>query len=208
MVEEPLIIGQKIVSCVARVRECFGADHIADVLKGNRTAAIERWGHSNLSTFSLMNTETKIFIRFMIEQLIGQGFLQRTGEFMTIIITPMGHQLLKGDIAPQLAKPVIAAKKKESEKKRIVRRAHEWQGVDQSLFDILRAKRAELARKKGVPAYIVFSDKTLKDMALAKPVTREQFAEIFGVGAAKQKDYGETFINEIIQYKKGNISTA
>jgi len=204
MAQDPLIIGQKIISCVARVRERFGADHVADILKGNRTAAVTRWGHENLSTFSLMNTETKVFIRFMIEQLIGQGYLQRDGEFMTLTITELGRHLLKGEMIPILAKPIVLIKKKEIESKRASRRAQEWEGLDEKLFNVLRAKRAELAQSKSVPAYIIFSDKTLKDMTLISPKTLDQFASVFGVGATKQKQYGQIFIDVIKEYEGTN----
>ncbi|MCB4792468.1 MAG: DNA helicase RecQ [Elusimicrobia bacterium] len=202
MVPDPLVIGQKIVSCVARVHERFGADYIADILKGNNTPVVKQRGHESISTFALMSSETKVFIRFMIEQLIGQGFLRREGEFMTIAITDSGRSLLKGETVPILAKPVVAAKKKEIEKKRRSKRSLEWEGIDTKLFEILRAKRAELANAKRVPAYIIFSDKTLRDMAVIKPITIAQFAAVFGVGAAKQKEYGEIFTEIIRAYKE------
>lgn len=200
MVEDPLTLGQKILSCVVRSNERFGADHIADILKGNFTAAVERWEHDKLSTFAIIPSETKVFIRFMIEQLIGQGFLRREGEFMTLAVTDKGRGLLKGDTVPVLAKPIVAAKKKEIEKKRRSKRIQEWEGVDEKLFEELRSKRAELARSKGVPAYIIFSDKTLKDIALKKPVTIDEFSAVFGVGATKQKAYGEIFIALVRSY--------
>ncbi len=200
MADEPLVIGQKIISCVARVHEGFGADYIADILKGNASAAVEQRGHDKLSTFGLMSGETKVFIRFMIEQLIGQGFLIRQGEFMTIAITESGRAVMRGEATPVLAKPVVAAKKKDIEKKRRSKRSQEWEGVDQKLFDVLRTKRTELAGKKNVPAYIIFSDKTLRDMAVIKPKTIEQFATVFGVGAAKQKEYGAVFTEVIRTY--------
>jgi ATP-dependent DNA helicase RecQ len=204
MAAEPLVIGQKILSCVARVQERFGAGHITEILKGNRTAAVERWRHDKLSTFGLMSGETKVFIRFMIEQLFGQGYLRRDseGEFSRLVITDAGRSLLRGEAVPLLAKPVVAAKKKEIEIRRRKKRDEEWEGVDEKLFETLRAKRAELARDKSVPAYIVFSDKTLRDMALLKPETLEHFARVFGVGAAKQKEYGDIFIAVIKEYLK------
>jgi ATP-dependent DNA helicase RecQ len=202
MVAEPLTVGQKILSCVARVHESFGADYIADILKGNKTAAVLQRGHDKLSTFALMESETKVYIRFMVEQLIGQGFLTRGGEFMTLSITEEGRSLLRGDAQPMLAKPIVAAKKKDIEKKRRSKRSAEWEGVDQNLFEALRAKRSDIAGKKRVPAYIIFSDKTLKDMAAVKPKTVEQFATVFGVGAAKLKEYGEIFTEVIRNYKE------
>ena len=195
LADDPLGISQKIIFCVEEAKERFGADHIAEILKGNITLSIERWRHDQLSTFSLMNTETKVFIRSMIEQLLGQGYLRREGEYSTIAITELGRRLLKAEVVPILAKPVIAAKKKEIESKRRLKRGQEWEGIDEKLFEALRAKRAELARNKGVPAYIIFSDKTLKDMALRKPATIEEFANVFGIGVMKQKEYGGIFIS-------------
>jgi len=201
MAEEPLLIGQKVLSCVARVRQGFGADHVADILKGNATEAVLKWHHETLSTFGLMETETKVFIRFMIEQLVGQGFLRREGDYGTLSITGEGMSLLKGLVAPRLAKPVTREKKKEIEKKRRSRRAEDWENVDEGLFDALRLLRAKIARDKSVPAYLVFSDKALKDMATKKPQDREAFAGIYGVGEAKLKEYADTFIEAIGEYR-------
>ena len=200
MVEDPLTVGQKVISCVLRAQERFGADHISDILKGNVSQAIQRWGHDKLSTFALMSGETKVYIRFMIEQLVGQGFLRREGEFLTLAVTDLGRKLLKGEAVPLLAKPLVIAKKKEIEKKRKSKRAGEWQGVDENLFEALRSARADLARIKSVPAYIVFSDKTLKDMALKRPRTLDEFSAVFGVGETKLKAYGDTFIHIIAAY--------
>jgi ATP-dependent DNA helicase RecQ len=203
-VDDPLTVGQKIISCVARVQERFGAAHITEILKGNLTTAIEKWGHEKLSTFSLMNNDTKVYIRYMIEQLIGQGFLRREGEFMTIAITDSGRELLRGNVIPRLAKPMVLEKKKEIESKRKSRRAQEWENIDEKLFELLRSKRAELARHKNVPAYVIFSDKSLKDMAQLKPKTLEEFSTVFGVGAKKQKQYGKTFLNLIAEHRSKN----
>lgn len=201
MVEDPLTTGQKVLSCVARVKQSFGADHIADILKGNETEAVLKWGHEKLSTFGLMNSETKTFIRFMIEQLVGQGFLKREGEYNTLSITEAGKSLLKGGLIPKLAKPASREKKKAIEKKQSSRRAEDWENVDEALFEVLRSLRAKIARDKSVPAYIVFSDKTLKDMAAKRPQDREAFAGIYGVGEAKLKEYADSFIEALQAYR-------
>ena len=204
MIEDPLPLGRKILSCVAGVRERggfgFGADHIANVLKGNALDRIIGRGHQNLSTFGIMPEASIPFIRYMIEQLIGQGFLLREGEFSTLLVTPSGRELLSGNATPILVKPMIAAKKKEIKKKAREKKEKDWAGMDQKLFRLLRKKRAELAGKQGVPAYIIFGDKSLKDMALIKPATREAFATVFGVGEHKLKIYAETFIRVISDY--------
>ncbi len=200
MVDDPLVVGQKILSCVARVHENsygFGAAHVANILKGNLTEKIENMRHHELSTFGIMAGESVAFSRYMIEQLIGQGFLSREGEYSTLSVTGPGRGLLKGEHSPVLAKPLIAARKKEVAKKSLEKKREEWDGVDYGLFQKLRAKRTELALKKAVPAYIIFSDNSLKDMALKKPVTRDVFSGIYGVGKSKLKKYADIFIEVI-----------
>ena len=136
----------------------------------------------------------------MIEQLIGQGFLKREGEYSTLSLTDSGRRILRGEITPVLAKPLVAGKKKEIRARQKEKREKDWVGVDERLFELLRRKRAELAQKQGVPAYIIFGDRSLKDMAALKPLTSEDFSAVFGVGEHKLKIYSEAFIGVIKQY--------
>jgi ATP-dependent DNA helicase RecQ len=207
MVEAPLIIGQKILSCVYRVHQVsgigFGAGHIASVLKGNRNDQVETWGHYGLSTFGLMADESVPFIRYMIEQLIGQGYLQREGEFSTLSLTDSARKILRGEVTPVLVKPLVAAKKKEVAQKGRRKKEEEWAEIDAELFQVIRRKRAELARNQGVPAFVIFGDKSLRDMARIKPTTREAFASVYGVGDYKLRTYAESFIEVIKKYLQG-----
>ncbi len=207
MVEDPLLAAQKIFSCVYRVHQAsdlgFGAGHVANVLKGNPTDQVEKWGHHRLSTFGLMANESVAFIRYLIEQLIGQGFLEREGEYSTLSLTDSAKKILKGEVTPVLVKPLVAAKKDEITRKTRAKREKEWAGVDEELFQVLRRKRAELARQQGVPAYVVFGDKSLKDMAATKPTTRAAFASIYGVGDYKMDAYADAFIEVMKKYLKG-----
>ena len=204
MVEDPLTVGQKILSCVYRVQQAsgleFGAGHIAEVLKGNRTDQVEKWGHQRLSTFGLMAAESVPFIRYLIEQMIGQGYLRRGGEFSTLTLADSAREVLRGELTPVLAKPLVAAKRKEIARKGRQKREEEWAEVDQELFQLLRNKRMELAQKQGVPAFIIFGDKSLRDMATIKPVTNEAFATVYGVGDQKLRAYAEAFIGVIKKY--------
>ncbi|RKY33802.1 MAG: DNA helicase RecQ [Candidatus Omnitrophota bacterium] len=200
MVEAPLIVGQNIVLCVDNLKQHghrFGAGYITDLLKGKMSDKLIRMRHHELPRFGIMKDESIDFIRYMIEQIVGQGFLEREGEFSTLVLTDKGEQLLEGGIVPVLAKPPVRKKKKELVKQNLFRRQQEWAGVDEGLFQKLRQKRAELARSKGVPAYIVFGDKTLKDMASKKPLTYDDFADIYGVGESKLKTYAKEFISVI-----------
>ena len=200
MVEDPVSVGRDIVGCVHRVtqeRYGFGAGYVADVLKGTVIDKITSLRHHELPMFGALAQESMAYIRYMIEQLVGQGFLLRQEEYATLAVTQRGHLLLEGSAVPVLAKPLVREKKKQVAKQRLLRRHQEWAGVDEALFQRLRAKRAELARKKGVPAYIIFGDKTLKDMAEKKPLTKSDFANIYGVGEVKLKAYAEAFMKVI-----------
>jgi ATP-dependent DNA helicase RecQ len=204
MVEDPLIVGQKILSCVYRVHQAsglgFGAGHIANVLKGALTEHVEKWGHHGLSTFGLMANESVAFIRYMIEQLVGQDFLKREGEFSTLSLTDFGRKVLRGELTPALAKPLVAAKKKEIARTGRQKKEAEWADADADLFQLLRKKRAELAKKQGVPAFIIFGDKSLRDMAIIKPLTKAAFGTVYGVGEHKLGAYADAFIEVINKY--------
>ena len=204
MVDDALVLGQKILSGVMGVRQehyGFGAGYIVNVLKGKMTEKIKQMGHHDLPIFGVMKEKSERFIRYTIEQLIGQGFLSKEREFSTLFVTNTGEQLLQGKVSPVLAKPLIAAKKKRISKMIRARKEIEWAEIDQELFQALRKKRVELALKKGVPAYIIFGDKTLRDIAAKKPVTKESFSEIYGVGENKINSYADIFIKIVKDYK-------
>jgi ATP-dependent DNA helicase RecQ len=201
MVDDPLALGQKILNCVSGVRfgddQGFGAAYLANILKGTATSQITRWGHERDPNFGVLSDQSLNSIRYLIEQLIGQGFLERQGEYDTLEITSLGKKLLAGQITPILAKPLVAEKKKAIAAKQKARKKADFAGVDEELFELLRAKRAELARKRGVPAYLIFGDRSLKEMAAQKPATKQAFAEIFGVGERKLKTYADAFLEVI-----------
>lgn len=203
MVDDALTVGQKILSCVMKVREeryGFGTGHVVNVLKGKSSEKIEKLGHHKLTAFGIMKEEPDVFIRYMIEQLTGQGFLSKESEYLTLSVTEAGRKLLDSEISPVLVKPMVAAKKKDVAKKAIEKRAIEWAETDQDLFQILRKKRLELALEKSIPAYIIFSDKTLRDIAAKKPLTKEAFSVIYGVGENKLKSYADIFIKTVRDY--------
>ncbi|MCK4912478.1 MAG: HRDC domain-containing protein, partial [Candidatus Omnitrophica bacterium] len=200
MVKDAIGTGQKVLYCVETIRQGnygFGAGYVTNVLKGKLTEKIESMGHDSLPTFAMMADESELFIRHMIEQLIGQGFLGKEEKFSTLSVTSTGNMLLRGEASLVLAKPLIAAKKKESKRKAAKRKASEWANVDEDLFQLLREKRAEISQRKGVPAYIIFSDKTLIDMSTKKPLDHIAFSELYGVGEKKLRTYADIFIKVI-----------
>ncbi len=192
--DDALVDAQKILSCVVRLKEKFGADYTASVLLGSRETRIVQNGHDSLSTHGIMSQYTKGIVRDWTEQLVAQGFLERSEEYKVLRVTQKGWLVLKGEASPLLLKPV----KKTAKTKRVSKVAQDsWEGVDEALFESLRTLRREIAEQKGVPAYLVFSDAALRDMARKKPQTRTEFLEVSGVGAKKCKLYSKTFLKVI-----------
>jgi ATP-dependent DNA helicase RecQ len=199
VVDDPLVIGQKILSCVLRVQERYGADYVSLVLTGSKDERILSAGHHELSTWGLLKEYRRQDVRQWVEQLVGQDYLCKDGEYSTLSVTTTGRLLLKGDSTPTLLQP-----SKASRGKSVRADAESWAGVDGQLFDVLRQLRRELSEERGVPAYIVFSDATLRDMARQAPTTAEGLLEVRGVGRQKLADYGEAFLACINSYGEGN----
>jgi len=194
LVADPLVTAQKILSCVARLEERFGADYTAKVLAGSGEQRIMDQGHDQLSTYGLLADFSVRNIRDWIEQLVGQEYLAKTGEYNTLSLTETGWRLLRGDAAPRLLQP--------AEKRQAATRAatDSWDGVDRELFESLRALRKTLADERNVPAYVVFGDATLRDLARRRPTTRETMSNVRGVGEKKLDDFAEPFLAAITSY--------
>lgn len=196
LVDDALVIGQKILSCVIRVEQRFGGEYVAQVLKGSKDQRILNNNHDQLSTYGLLADDAQRTIRDWIEQLVSQGYLERYGEYNQLQVSELGQTLLwSDDVTPRLTKPHKKAKK---EKAKVA--AESWEGVDRDLFEVLRMMRRAIAEEKSVPAYVVFGDATLRDMARMRPTTLEGFLEVRGVGEKKCQDYGEEFVGAIVEY--------
>ena len=193
LVEDPVTVGQKILSCVLRLHERFGADYTTLVLRGSQDQRIMSHGHNQLSTWGILAEESRRTIRDWIEQLVGQDFLVKEGEYSVLHVTPQGRQLLRGEVTPRLLKPAQSARTATIA-------TDSWEGVDRELFDQLRGLRRELANQQDVPAYVVFGDASLRDMARIRPSDLTGFQQVRGVGEKKLADYGRRFVDEIAQY--------
>jgi ATP-dependent DNA helicase RecQ len=194
-VDDPLIIAQKIVSCVLRVGEGFGASHVAKVLTGSREKRIMEWRHDRLSTWGLLAEYRRGDVSDWIEQLIQQEFLARTGEFHLLSVTPRGRAMLRGDLTPTLLR---AAKRRLATTPTDL--IDSWEGVDRGLFQALRELRREHAEALQVPSYLVFSDATLRDIARRRPSTIERFRGVYGVGEKKATVFGSAFVRDVVAY--------
>jgi len=191
---DALIIAQKILSCVLRLGQRFGGAYTAAVLVGSTDKRIIENGHDKLTTYNLLSDYPAAEVQNWIEQLVGQGYLVKTGEYNVLEVTAKGRIVLKGNETPRLLKP---AQKPGKISKTA---AASWQGVDRGLFEVLRRLRTEIAAAKRLPAYLVFDDTALRDMARRRPATPENLLLVQGVGQRKSQQYGKRFLEAICLY--------
>ena len=198
-VADALVVAQKILSSVIRQGERFGADYTAGVLTGSREDRILANHHDQLSTYGILAEETRSAVRDWIEQLVEQECVERVGDYAVLKLTNKGRRVLKGMEQPLLLEP---AKKKPAPKLPVMKDS--WQGVDRGLFEELRKLRRKLAQERGVPAYIVFGDAALRDMARKRPSNAGTFLRVSGVGVKKLEQYGQTMLDVIQRYCQAN----
>jgi len=198
-VTEPAVLARKVLSCVARVGQRFGAGHVANVLRGTETDQVTSRGHNRLTTFGLLRDGSVPEIRGYIEQLIAHRLLRQTDdEYPVLMLTEDGVALLKD---PAAAPDLALARQRRPVRGEAPRRAaietESWQDVDRELFERLRALRLDIARSRGVPPYVIFHDTTLREMARMKPRSVSDLLGVRGVGARKAEDLGEAFVKVI-----------
>jgi ATP-dependent DNA helicase RecQ len=195
---ESQVTAQKILSCVVRVGQRYGAAHVTDVLRGADTARMRQSGHGALSTFGLLRESPSAEIRGYIDQLIGLGHLAVEGErYPTLYLTPSGIAVMKAEEPVTLFAPIAPVKAGREREARKQGGADLPAGTDAGLFEALRRLRRELARERAIPPYLIFSDKTLAELASLKPGSPAEFRQVKGVGEKKAADLGPAFLAAI-----------
>jgi ATP-dependent DNA helicase RecQ len=195
------LAAQKFLSCVYRIRENtrfgVGLNHVVEVLTGADTEKIRKWNHEQLSTYGIGTEHSRPEWAAIGRELIRLGHLRQTsGKFSVLELTDDGLAALKQRRKVTLTKPVTAPDPK-------VHRAGEI-ACDEVLFDRLRKLRKQLADERNVPAYIVFSDVALRQMARDYPASEREFARITGVGEKKLREFGDAFLAEIAAHVGNN----
>ena len=201
-VADAVTVARKILSCVARVGQRFGAAHVAAVLCGSDTEPVRARGHAGITTFGLLKDLSTNEVRGCIEQLAAQGLLRMTDDaFPVLMLTQAGVDLLKdAGASPALALSRQKRPVRGRETKRASRvEAEAWEGVDRDLFEELRALRLQIARARGVPPYVIFHDTTLRELARARPQTLDALRHVYGVGVRKAEELGEQFLQVLRQ---------
>ncbi|HEX2833006.1 MAG TPA: DNA helicase RecQ [Thermoanaerobaculia bacterium] len=195
-VEDALIVAQKIVSCVVRVRESFGVAHVVGVLRGEDTDRIRQRQHDQLSTYGLLKGQSRHDVREWVYQLIAQGFLEQTGdEYPVLRCGSRAREVLRGYAEVKLRQPAI--RKRDAG---VAAAAPSRRGIvddgpyDRQLFEALRAWRREEAQERGVPPYVIFSDRTLRELARQRPATLYELRGVYGIGDAKLEAFGSALV--------------
>ena len=188
------VTAQKILSCIARAGERFGAEHIIDILRGGDTERVRRWQHERLSTYGLLKGTSRESLANLLYQLVDTGLVERTTDERPVLrLNAASWAVLRGE------RPVRLVQPKESVGRTAVDE-NAWAGVDRGLFETLRALRRRLAQERSVSAYVIFSDATLREMARSRPGSPGSLARVRGVGERKLADLGTQFLAHIATY--------
>ena len=175
---------QMVLSCLKRMGENYGKQMLMKVLAGSKEQKLQALGFGHLSTYGLMKNQSQKETMQLIEYLISNGYLLTiNGEYPVLKVTERGIQVLKGQDSVYRKEPKKVQQLSDEE--------------TDTLFEVLRELRTDLASEAGVPPYVVFSDSTLKEMSRIRPSSRLEMLQIKGVGQSKLDKYGEAFLSRI-----------
>ena len=187
---------QKALSCVYRTDQRFGVNYILDVLTGKKNERIQNFQHDKLSTFGIGTELNAVEWRSLFRQLIAMDFLHIDVDgYGALKLSEKCRPLLRGEETLQLRRREKNVTKEKAGKKKVPVR-----GVDQELFDALRACRMAFANEQGVPPYVIFHDSTLIEIAKRRPQSMKDLGTVSGVGEQKLKRYGQKFISVVLEF--------
>jgi ATP-dependent DNA helicase RecQ len=185
---------QMVLSAIVRTEERFGATHIVDILTGSQNKKILDFGHDRLKTYGVGKTHDKKYWRQLINELLAQQVIQKSeGLYPTLFLLPKAVTILKHQ------EPFSTVLLLEKKKGQLLPKKSEPDS-DSPLFELLRSLRKQIADEQGIPPYVVFSDRTLHDMAANLPRTAEAMLTVSGVGEVKLQRYGKQFLRIIDRY--------
>jgi ATP-dependent DNA helicase RecQ len=189
------IEAQKLLSAAVRTGQRFGAGHIVDVVLGADTKRIRSLGHASLPTHGAGRDRPRAFWMSLVNELLMHGHLEKTdSDYPTLRLSQSGIDILRG------ARAFSMLKREEPRARK--RKKAAPAGVNDELFALLRKRRKELADSQGVPPFVIFSDRTLHDMAARCPRDDAEFLAVHGVGEAKLARYGEEFLAVTRDYRR------
>jgi ATP-dependent DNA helicase RecQ len=199
-VRDGKIVAQKLLSCVYRTGQRFGAMHLIDVLVGRMTERVKQFGHDKLSVFGIGRELNEKQWRGVLRQLVAMGHLRADSEaFGALKLTDTARGVLKGETEVMLREATAGSRNRavrDKSRRGDLAPATAGQGkaADPALHAALRAWRSEVARQRGVPAYVVLHDSTIDGIAAVRPTTLAELRGIAGIGDKKLEHYGEELI--------------
>ncbi len=198
-------LARKFLSCIYRVQQAsgisFGAGHMMDILRGKQTEKVAQYGHEQLSTFGITKEASESELRAVLRQLIAIGAVAVDGGmFNTLRLTDGSRAVLKGEVKVQLRESVATPSAKRSRRSGALAPAAQALGVDDQVRYInLKTWRAEVAREHNLPAYVIFHDATLAEIARRRPHTLEDLQGISGIGVKKLEAYGADVLRVVAE---------
>ncbi len=196
-VVDATVLAQKILSCVARTEQRFGVEHVVDVLAGAETDRVRRWGHDKLSTYGLLRDVPRKNVVQAIYQLIDAGVLARSsGDRPVLELNAASWEVMRGKRAVEL----VELRSRRAATTRIEEAS--WHGVDEDLFESLRALRREIAAERGVPAYVILHDSALRELSRLRPKCLDDLRAVRGIGEKKLADLGARFLERIAEHAR------
>ncbi|WP_444944630.1 DNA helicase RecQ [Microbulbifer sp. ZKSA006] len=189
----------KLLSCVYRTGQRFGASHVIDVLRGSENEKVRKFAHDQLSTHGIGKDLSTAEWRLIVRQLIVRGYLEVEGEFQGLRLTEICRPLLRREETLSLRKlPAKAARAQGRDNRNL----DDLTPENQVLWEALRDCRKQLAEERGVPPYVVFHDATLRGMVQAHPQTRSELLAVSGVGDSKLERFGDAFLAVLRDFPK------
>lgn len=199
-------VAQMALSTVYRTEQRFGAQYLINILRGSaEDERVSRFRHDKLSVFGIGKELSNQEWHSVFRQLLAAGYLQADQEYGSLLLSGASRAVLKGELAVNFRRdPAPRKEAKPRSERRVVVDATELQGeVDEPLFDALRVRRREIAQKQGLPPYVIFHDKTLREMAILKPRTLDAMTSVSGIGESKRNKYGAVFLEVIERHAAG-----
>jgi ATP-dependent DNA helicase RecQ len=200
---------RKLLSCIYRFHQNggqrFGAGHLIDVLRGKVTDKVSQYGHDSLSTWAIGADLSEQQWRAVLRQLIALGHVFTEGEYQTLVLADSARTVLKGGVELRLRVPTVAPKKgrgssTKTSSSRTRAEAPDLDADQLARFEALKAWRSEVAKEHGLPAYVIFQNVTLAEMARQVPSTQDELAGISGVGAKKLEAYGDEILRVLANH--------
>ncbi len=196
------VIAQKILSAAIRTGERFGVNYLVDMLRGSANKAVRSRGHHELSVFGIARDVETDELKELVRSLVSKGLLAQQGSgYPTLGVSPQGRSFLNSREQLTLTRPKHAPAARQSA---LNQNGERETAYDTRLFDELAALRLQLATEREVPAYVIFGNKALQQMAFHTPQTEAEFAKISGVGDAKLREFSEPFLKVITEYLRAN----